>query len=177
MQWFFYGTLLDPDIRAAVFPGVAEALELTPAWLRGFRRLRAKGAHYPVLAPRASAWVPGLVARGLDEQAVLRAAHFEGGEYEPRRLPVRLSCGGRSQAWLFMPRHGGFASAEPWSYGQWLRRRKRQTMPQVAFWMNQPGVDHLSSPELLWHVRQQIRRIAAEAAPAAAGQPAWRLAA
>jgi len=178
MQWFFYGTLLDADIRRAVFPHLEGRLELTPAWLPGFRRVRAKGAHYPVLAPRTAAWVPGLVARGLDERALVRAAHFEGHEYEPRRLEVRLGRRGRTRAWLFMPRHGGFATAEPWSYGHWLRTRKRLTMPQVAFWMNQPGVDHLRSPELLWHVRRQIRRIAADTpgAPAPLEQD-WRLAA
>jgi len=164
MQWFFYGTLLDPDIRRWVMPHVADALRFRPARLSGYRRVRAKNAHYPVLDKCATACVDGLIAEGLDERAVLRSAHFEGHEYEPRRILVATAGRRREAAYVFMPRHGGFATKEPWDFYRWERQRKRRIMPQVAFWMSQPGVEHLSSPELLWHTRRMIRAIAAESA-------------
>lgn len=176
MQWFFYGTLLDPDIRRFVFPHAHEGVTLEPALLPGFRRVRCKGALYPVLAPAKGQRVPGLVCRGLDERAVLRMAHFEGTQYLPQALEVRTQSGAKESAWLFMPRHGGFATREPWSYERWLRTSKRQIMHKVHFWMNQCGVDTMASPEILWHVRRQIRVIARSAEPAP--QPVeWRLAA
>ena len=174
MQWFFYGTLLDPDIRRHVFPHVADGLTLLPADLAGYRRYRCKGASYPVVVPGRGGRVPGLVAQGLDERAVLRVAHFEGAEYEPREVELRLAGGGRTRAWLFMPRRRALATGEAWSYERWLRLEKRRIMPKVHFWMNQCGVETLSSPELLWHVRRQIRRIAETARPP---EIAWRLAA
>lgn len=176
MQWFFYGTLLDPDIRRFVFPHAHARVTLEPALLPGFRRVRCKGALYPVLAPAKGQRVPGLVCRGLDERAVLRMAHFEGTQYLSRALEVHTQGGAKESAWLFMPRHGGFATREPWSYERWLRTSKRQIMHKVHFWMNQCGVDTMASPEILWHVRRQIRAIARSAEPEP--QPfEWRLAA
>lgn len=180
MQWFFYGTLLDPDIRRHVFPHVAEALTLRPAELGGYRRYRCHGASYPVVVPRRGGRVPGLLAEGLDERAVLRVAHFEGAEYQPRQVELRLAGGGRTRAWLFMPLRRSLATRELWTFDRWRRIEKRRIMPQVRFWMNQCGVETLSSPELVWHVRRQIRRIAlnASAPLSSADQPlAWPLAA
>lgn len=160
MQWFFYGTLLDSDIRRLVFPHAHAEVTLEPALLPGFRRVRCRGALYPVLAPAKGLRVPGLVCRGLDERAVLRMAHFEGTQYEPRALEVSLAGGGKEAAWLFMPRHSGFATREPWTYERWVRTTKPRIMPQVRFWMNQCGVETMGSPEILWHVRRRIRAIA-----------------
>jgi len=174
MQWFFYGTLLDPDIRRLVFPHAHEGVSLEPALLPGFRRVRCKGALYPVLTPAKGQRVPGLVCRGLDERAVLRMAHFEGTQYRPEALEVRLPSGDKQRAWLFMPRHGGFATREAWTYERWLRTTKPRIMHKVHFWMNQCGVETMGSPEILWHVRRQIRAIARTAERPA---PAWRLAA
>lgn len=174
MQWFFYGTLLDPDIRRLVFPHAHEGVELAPAQLPGFRRVRCKGALYPVLASAAGQRVPGLVCRGLDERAVLRMAHFEGTQYQPRALSVTLASGEKEKAWLFMPRHGRFATREGWTYERWVRTTKPRIMPLVHFWMNQCGAETMGSPEILWHVRRQIRAIARTAEPPAT---LWRLAA
>ncbi len=174
MQWFFYGTLLDPDIRRLVFPHAHDAVALEPALLPGFRRVRCQGALYPVLAPAGGQRVPGLVCRGLDERAVLRMAHFEGTQYQPRSFTVTLASGAKEAAWLFMPRHGGFATREAWTYERWHRTMKPRIMPLVHFWMNQCGAESMGSPEILWHVRRQIRAIA-RTAPRPA--EVWRLAA
>ncbi len=66
MQFFFYGTLMDPDVCRAVIGTRAESLEVRPALLTGYRRVRASCGNYPVLLRRRGGLVPGLLVEGLD---------------------------------------------------------------------------------------------------------------
>ncbi len=73
---FFYGTLRDPEVRAAVLGDVAPA---RPAWLADHAVLRVAGEHYPVLVA-----VPGHAAEGVlvdpAPRGRARVAFFEAGE-------------------------------------------------------------------------------------------------
>ncbi|MBL8834369.1 MAG: gamma-glutamylcyclotransferase, partial [Rhodospirillales bacterium] len=50
MRFFFYGTLIDPDVRRAVLGRLAPA-SVEPATLKGWRRFSAKGVTFPIARP------------------------------------------------------------------------------------------------------------------------------
>ena len=49
MRFFFYGTLLDPDVTALVLGRRLPPAAFVPASLPGHARRRAKGVSYPIL--------------------------------------------------------------------------------------------------------------------------------
>ena len=81
MDLFFYGTLLDVDVRRLVLGVSAERLRLEPARLHGYRRMAKDRSTAPLLVPGPGMWVEGLLARGLDRPQMARLCHFEGRNY------------------------------------------------------------------------------------------------
>ncbi|MEX0922935.1 MAG: gamma-glutamylcyclotransferase family protein [Rhodovibrionaceae bacterium] len=165
MEFFFYGTLLDADVRDLVMPHLAGSLSLCPATLPGFRRVQANCGYFPVLSRHANGRVEGAVVAGLDARALLLMAHFEGDEYLPRRLPV-VEAGQRRFLWVFMPAHGGYATGRGWSLARWQRGHKRRLIRQTHRWMSEFGARSLASGDVSWRARRTLLQIArAEAQP------------
>jgi hypothetical protein len=164
MRFFFYGTLMDPDICRAVLGVRADRLRLRPAVLTGYRRVRASCGNFPVLVRRTGGFVPGLLVEGLDYDALLVMAHFEGTEYEPRRALAIERDGRRVTAWLFLPSDRRFVTARRWELSRWRQSGKSLLLRQVQRWMLAYGADSLQSPDVRWHVRRRIRCL-----PAAGG--------
>lgn len=162
MRFFFYGTLMDPDVYRAVLGDRAEALKVGPALLPGYRRVRASCGNYPVLVRRRGGFVSGLLVEGLDYEALLAMAHFEGKEYEPRRALIVDRNGRRVAAWLFLPNHLRLATDRSWDLRRWRHSGKRLLLRQLRRWMLAYGADQLQSPDVRWHVRRQIRRLPTE---------------
>lgn len=161
MEFFFYGTLLDADVRRLVMPHVAPLLEERRAILPGFRREQANCGYFPVLAQRNASRVEGAVYSGLDARALLLMAHFEGDEYLPRRLPV-FEQGRRRSVWVFMPAHGGYTTGRPWDLGRWQRGHKRRLIRQTHQWMSEFGARSGASGDVSWLARRTLLRIARE---------------
>ena len=159
MRFFFYGTLMDPDVCRAVLGDRAEALKVRPALLTGYRRVRASCGDYPVLVRRRGGYVEGLLVDGLDYAALLVVAHFEGKEYEPRRALIIDRNGRRVPAWLFLPNHVRLATNRSWDLSRWRHSGKRLLLRQLRGWMLAYGADQLQSPDVRWHVRRRIRRL------------------
>lgn len=95
MNFFFYGTLMDEDVRALVVGRRAPPSACRPAVLAGYRRVFRDGAAYPILVrARASEGdgvtrVDGCLVAGLSKREISRLKVFEGEEYELTDLPVR----------------------------------------------------------------------------------------
>ncbi|CAN0557895.1 unnamed protein product, partial [Laminaria digitata] len=49
--FFFYGTLIDADVRAAVLGSFTESETVLPDRLPGWRRAGLRGRRYPVIVP------------------------------------------------------------------------------------------------------------------------------
>ena len=127
MRFFFYGTLMDPDLRALVI-GRTAGIEIEPATLLGWRRRRAAGFAFPVAVPAPGRRVEGVLARGLDRAAQRRLRHYEEDDYRLVRVAVRIARNGRSvSAFLFAPARGRFPSGRgEWRLGRWQRRQHQQ---------------------------------------------------
>lgn len=174
MEFFFYGTLLDADVRALVMPHLEGSLSISAASLPGFRRVQANCGYFPVLARHANSRVEGAVVGGLDTRALLLMAHFEGDEYLPRRLPV-MQGGVRRNLWVFMPAHGGYATARDWSLARWQRGHKRRLIRQTHKWMSEFGARSLASGDVSWRARRTLLQIArSEGLPLQADKPEAR---
>lgn len=49
MDYFFYGTLMDPDVVARIAGGHRGPPPLEPAYAEGFARVYVAGVSYPIL--------------------------------------------------------------------------------------------------------------------------------
>lgn len=126
MRYFFYGTLMDPDVRAWVLGGRVGRRRLAPAVLRGHRRVFLRGRAYPVVVAAPGRAVRGLVADGLDRRAARRLAAFETAEYAARLRPVARADGAVLGARVFLAARRARPTGRDWSLGDWQRLHKRE---------------------------------------------------
>ncbi|HEX6956822.1 MAG TPA: gamma-glutamylcyclotransferase family protein [Ferrovibrio sp.] len=131
MQYFFYGTLCDPDIRRLVLGYKPNRRQLRPAKLTGFRRKQGRGRLYPILIPAPGSVVYGELFQTMRPADVARLAAYEGSEYRARRLPVRPQGGrGSRRVQVFLAAHapnGGLAlppHIQDWHPARWRRLHK-----------------------------------------------------
>lgn len=132
MRFFFYGTLIDPDVRRLVL-GRHAPTAIEPARLEGWRRLPLAGATYPVIVRDPAAAVAGILVRGLDAGARGLLVRYEGPEYE--LLPVEVLTGSdrRVAASVFAPRSGRARRGRgEWDFAEWARRHKRRFVATLA---------------------------------------------
>ena len=128
MRFFFYGTLIDADVRRAVLGPHAPA-RVEPARLQGWRRAAVPGRSYPVLVADAKASVEGVLAHGLKAAARRRLEAYEDDDfYELTGIEVAIA--GRRRpvpAFVFgAKRPGAAAKLAGWGFDEWKRRHKRR---------------------------------------------------
>ncbi len=123
--FFFYGTLLDPDVMALVIGRRLPPQAFVPAILPGHSRRRAKGATYPVVVRDAADQVQGVVVGGLTSRDVARLAAYEGPGYRIAQQKVRVA-GEVVTVSVFEPVVARLQpSTSPWDYAVWKGRDKR----------------------------------------------------
>jgi hypothetical protein len=126
MQYFFYGTLCDPDVRRLILGYRPGPRQIRPARLYGFRRKRAAGRSYPVLIRAPGSILDGLLFRPGRPEDAGRLARYEGPEYCSRALPVQPhgaidTC----RALVFLPAGPALPPAKAdWQLMAWQRRDK-----------------------------------------------------
>jgi hypothetical protein len=125
MRFFFYGTLLDPDVMALVIGRRLPPSAFVSAILPGHARRRAKGATYPVVVRDLADRVRGVVVGGLTSRDVARLAAYEGPGY--RIAPLKVRVGGTlATVSVFEPVVARLQpSLSPWDYTLWRGRHKR----------------------------------------------------
>lgn len=134
MNLFFYGTLMDAEVRELVCGKALDAVE--PAIAQGFRRVFVAGRHYPMLLPRASGWVEGTLVTGLDTQTVHRLQVYEGWEYTLRPIKVRSASGHFVLAHVFLCPPNIAPRKRDWRLDEWQRRHKRTFLPKAQMLMD-----------------------------------------
>jgi len=121
MRFFFYGTLLDDEIRRIV---IGRAVALTGAALPGWRRLGVAGKHYPIIQRDAAASVAGAVTEILGAGDIARLRHYEGDGYELIAAEIRDHTDAAIAAQVFVPREGGLVGAGEWNLEDWQREHR-----------------------------------------------------
>lgn len=125
MRYFFYGTLLDPDVRAHILGSWINRRPLRKARLPGYRRVYIRGRHYPVAIPAPGDAVEGMLAEGLDRHAVRRLAEFESDEYVDAERTVLVDDGRTVRARVFVAGALARPTDTPWTVEVWQRCHKR----------------------------------------------------
>ena len=122
LSFFFYGTLMDPDLQAVVLGGRLPAG--VSAVLDGYRRRTVAGQDYPAITPAKGASVSGLLLDGVSPTMAARASQYEGPQYTAACLAVTTEDGMPCHAWTFLPVRGVRLSARDWSLDIWQQRHK-----------------------------------------------------
>jgi hypothetical protein len=133
-SFFFYGTLLDPDVRRLVLGRTLEPASLHAATLADHRISRARGKTYPILAAKRGVRAHGLVASHLDDRDAARLFHYEDAGYDIVEIDLAVHDG-HARAWVLMPGPRMKALPVNWSYASWRRTVKARVMPGIAAWM------------------------------------------
>ena len=124
MRYFFYGTLLDADVRSWILGAWIERRTLLPAVLPQHRRVALRARTYPVVVPARGHDVPGLLAPGLDRRAAANLAAFESDEYVAAERPVRLADGVVFGARVFVASRRARPTGYDWDVDTWQRLHK-----------------------------------------------------
>lgn len=140
MDFFFYGTLMDADVRAAVLGREVASSSVAPATLSGYRRVFVDGQAYPVLLPKAGGLLDGLFVRGLGGRDAALIDHFEGHQYYRQSIKIELKGGARAEALVYLP-HGNVPVTDiDWAFDDWCRRHRLDYLRQIAGWMKGSGM-------------------------------------
>lgn len=127
---FFYGTLTDPDILAAVLGRPVAADETVPAILTGWARVPVAGRPYPMLIRRPDARVEGLVMRRVSGRDRAALDRYEGPEYWVDTLEV-TTADGPEAATVYLCRPGVRPGPGSWDMEVWRRRHRRAALAHI----------------------------------------------
>jgi hypothetical protein len=129
MRFFFYGTLLDEDVRRAVL-GKLAPVEIEPARLAGWRRFSLEGVSFPIARPDRTSFIDGLLVRGLSPEAGRLLDIYEGVGYARRE--VKLVSGVSAILYVEDGSRSFTASPLPWDLDVWVRRHKKAYLALLA---------------------------------------------
>jgi Gamma-glutamyl cyclotransferase, AIG2-like len=128
MRFFFYGTLLDPELRRVV---IGRDTPVTAAMLLGWRRLGVAGEHFPMIRRDATGSVVGAVTDPLGMREVARLRHYEGDIYRVVAVEVCHEGGAAIAAAVFAPPDGHHIGAGTWSLGDWQRDHRAAILDRL----------------------------------------------
>ncbi len=131
MRYFFYGTLMDAEVRALVLGDRDGGRPVEPATLPGFRRVTLRRRNYPAIVAERSSSVEGCLTVDLDRRAAAKLDAFETEEYDRIRRPVTLADGTTVEAWTFVASRRANPSATSWNLAAWQRNHKRELLRRL----------------------------------------------
>lgn len=161
MQFFFYGTLMDRELRRMLFGARAAGLRITPGTLVNHDRRRARFGDYPVVVPQVGGRVPGVFVENVDATLALWIAHYEGPGYVPARVTAFDQIGRRLRPFAFMPLTVRAASSRPWHLTLWQRRAKAHVRRQMWNWLLQRRDGWPLALDASWLARRRLAEIVA----------------
>ncbi len=130
MRFFFYGTLVDADVRRAVLGSHAPRC-VERAILHGWRRAAVPGKTYPVIVADPTAIAEGVLVRGLGAASRRRLDRYEDDDLYDL-IAVQVVPDGRRRpvpALVFAAKtERRSRAAAAWSFEDWERRHKRRLL-------------------------------------------------
>lgn len=135
-DFFFYGTLCDPDVRAVVLGRKVAAVR---AILDHHEAVPVEFEHgrFPILLMQRGKSAAGVLCRGITlmEAARLGFYEHEGRDYGAKRLPVRLDgadAASTHPAWVFVQFATLRRGKGRWDLAEWQRFAKREFLNGVS---------------------------------------------
>ena len=159
MRYFFYGSLMAPDVLSVVLGRTVAPEELQPATLGGFRRVRVADETFPCLVADESSEVSGVVFESESETEQQRISFFEGFDYAFTKGLARLESGEAVEVVFCGTRTGVEDSEIAWDYGAWVRTGKAGFLEIVRAFMQCFGRMSSADADLVWDAK--VNEIAA----------------
>ena len=169
MRLFFFGTLMDGELRTLVIGRALPDASIEPATIRGFRRVPVAFRAYPMLVRRGAGRVDGVLVGGLDAAALRRLQAYEGEEYALRPGRVRTGAGRMVAALAFLCRRRVTPGHRDWRLDRWQRRHKCGALREAKAMLARAGQNAAPPPR----PPEDWRRPAKANGPMAS-QNAWR---
>lgn len=125
MTYFFFGTLRDLDVLEVVIGRSVSNGDVKAAEISGYRLVRVIDESYPALVGDADGRVEGVFVSGLKAMEIERLAWFEGKEYMPKAVEVRLTESGEGmEASIQVPTQHLETTDDDWEFQSWKRNEK-----------------------------------------------------
>ena len=131
-SFFFYGTLIDPDVRRLLLGEEFGYLKIEPAWIPGFIACSVQRVSYPALWRKPGARAVGILISGLSRTQSLILDRYEGSEYLRKIQFVRLANHRRRCAFVYMPRANLKITSKLWFFKTWIAKDKAQFLRTIG---------------------------------------------
>ncbi|MEQ8331867.1 gamma-glutamylcyclotransferase family protein [Nisaea sp.] len=148
LPYFFYGTLMDPDVLGIVL-GHDPGPLTTAATLSGFARVRVEREPYPALVEAPGLHVEGLLMRNYAPQDDARIRYFEDFDFTIEHCSVEIGTGPETALYCGAVRN--IAPTDiPWSYADWVREEKARFLKVAEIYMTGFGRLDPEAADRLW---------------------------
>ncbi|MEM6988216.1 MAG: gamma-glutamylcyclotransferase family protein [Pseudomonadota bacterium] len=153
-SWYFFGSLLDAGVRESVVGRAVPDDACVKAVLDGYKRVRVAEESYPALVACPGSSVDGILVTGLSAEETFRVMWFEGDEYAPEQVNLRLPTGEITQAHTFLAAPDLPLTSEAWHYERWARAELAHYLPMTREWMSGYGEHDFAEQDAIWRAAQ-----------------------
>lgn len=155
MRYFFFGSLMDPELLAVVLGRGLAAAAFEPAVLGGFARYRVRGEAFPMLAAEPGGRVDGVLVHGLGAEDAARIAWYETDDYDIAETAVRRADGTEVAAYCCLPRPGALHDGIAWDYVRWRHEDRAFALELARDWMASYGSGDAVGAERSYQARKR----------------------
>lgn len=130
-NYFFYGTLMDPEVTREVLGRPLSGCSPRGAVLSGYRRVCVAGATYPALVADLDHHVEGLIVSRITELEASRLKRYEGKDYEMLTHDVQVGGNVVEGVRVFVPKETLPLTEELWDFKRWQVQEKKRFLKAV----------------------------------------------
>jgi ADP-ribose pyrophosphatase len=113
---FFYGTLRDRPLLEIVMGASGDALDVTPAVLRGYKVSSVAEGPFPMIETGVNGKAMGVLVRGLTPDQIARLDYYEGGfGYDLHQVTLEDGQSGE----VYVPQPDLWTGNGPWDLSEW----------------------------------------------------------
>jgi hypothetical protein len=130
-SYFFYGTLMDPEVVREVIGRPLSGCSPKKASLAGFKRVNVADATYPALTPDPESHVAGVLVSKITALEASRISRYEGSDYTMQVFDVTLGDGSTEEARVFLPTQTLMLMDTLWDFDLWQKQDKKRFLKGV----------------------------------------------
>jgi len=160
-DFFFYGTLVDADVRQLVLGRPVPDAAVQPATLQEFQRYSVLDQPYPAAVPQPGSAIDGVVMPGASLVDAAKLTCFEGSDYEAELRRIAMAgvtgAGGENErdVWVYIASERVPRGGPGWSIDDWRSRHKPAFIEIANAWLDAISDTDLAAAEDLWRSRLQ----------------------